>query len=36
VIDTGFAVEVEEVRTYAPPAPEAPLETQLFLLARRS
>jgi SAM-dependent methyltransferase len=36
VIDTGFAVEVEEVRTYAPPAPEAPPETQLFLLARRS
>jgi SAM-dependent methyltransferase len=35
VTDAGFAVEMEDVRSYAPPIPEAPPETQLFLLARR-
>jgi hypothetical protein len=36
VTEAGFAIEIEDVRSYAPPTPEAPLETQLFLLARRS
>jgi hypothetical protein len=27
---------VEDVRSYDPPAPDAPPETQLFLLARRT
>jgi hypothetical protein len=35
VTGAGFAVEMEDVRSYAPPIPEAPPETQLFLLARR-
>jgi SAM-dependent methyltransferase len=34
--DAGFAVEVEDAQSYAPPAPDAPPETQLFLLARRA
>jgi hypothetical protein len=34
--EAGFAVEVEDVRSYAPPTPEAPPETQLFVLARRT
>lgn len=32
----GYIVEVEDVRTYAPAAPDAPTETQLFILARRT
>jgi hypothetical protein len=36
VTDAGFAIEMEDVRSYAPPTPEAPPETQLFLLARRT
>jgi hypothetical protein len=36
VTDAGFTVEMEDVRSYAPPTPEAPPETQLFLLARRA
>jgi SAM-dependent methyltransferase len=36
VTAAGFAVEDEDVRSYAPPAPDAPPETQLFLLASRS
>jgi ubiquinone/menaquinone biosynthesis C-methylase UbiE len=35
VQDAGFTVEIEDVRSYAPATPEAPEETQLFLLARR-
>jgi ubiquinone/menaquinone biosynthesis C-methylase UbiE len=35
VTDAGFAIEIEDVRSYAPPTPEAPPETQLFLLAQR-
>lgn len=35
ILDAGYAVETEDARTYAPAAPEAPEETQLFLLARR-
>lgn len=35
VDEAGFTVEIEDARTYAPTAPEAPEETQLFLLARR-
>jgi SAM-dependent methyltransferase len=35
ITDAGYTVEIEDVRTYAPAAPEAPEETQLFLLARR-
>jgi hypothetical protein len=34
--DAGYAVEAEDARTYAPAAPEAPEETQLFVLARRA
>jgi ubiquinone/menaquinone biosynthesis C-methylase UbiE len=34
--DAGFRVEVEDARSYAPAAPEAAAEVQLFLLARRS
>jgi ubiquinone/menaquinone biosynthesis C-methylase UbiE len=33
--DIGFTVEVEDVRSYAPPAPDVPPETQLFILAHR-
>ena len=33
--DAGFTVEVEDVRSYLPPAPDAPPETQLFILAHR-
>jgi SAM-dependent methyltransferase len=33
--DIGFTVEVEDARSYAPSAPDAPAETQLFILARR-
>lgn len=33
--DAGFAVQVEDARSYAPPAPDAPRETQLLLLAHR-
>ena len=36
VTAAGFAVEDEDVRSYDPPAPDAPPETQLFLLARRT
>jgi SAM-dependent methyltransferase len=36
VTAAGFAVEDEDVRSYEPPAPDAPAETQLFLLARRA
>ena len=36
VTAAGFAVEDEDVRSYEPPAPDAPPETQLFLLARRA
>ncbi|MGC9666016.1 class I SAM-dependent methyltransferase [Planosporangium sp. 12N6] len=32
---TGFTVDTEEVRSFAPAAPQAPPEVQLFLLARR-
>jgi ubiquinone/menaquinone biosynthesis C-methylase UbiE len=35
VTGAGFAVVMEDVRSYAPPIPEAPPETQLFLLAQR-
>ena len=31
----GFDIADEDVRSYAPPAPDAPPETQLFLLASR-
>jgi hypothetical protein len=30
--DAGFVIELEDVRSYAAPTPEAPPETQLFLL----
>jgi trans-aconitate methyltransferase len=33
--DAGFTVEVEDVRSYLPPAPDVPPETQLFILAHR-
>lgn len=33
--DIGFTVEVENARSYVPPAPHAPPETQLFILAHR-
>jgi len=33
--DAGFTVDVEDVRSYLPPAPDAPPETQLFLIAHR-
>jgi hypothetical protein len=36
VTEAGFAIELEDVRSYAPPTPEAPPETQLFLLAQRT
>jgi SAM-dependent methyltransferase len=36
VTDAGFAIELEDVRSYAPPTPEVPPETQLFVLARRT
>ena len=32
----GFSIETEESRSYQPPAPDVPPETQLFVLARRS
>ena len=35
VDDAGFTVEVEDARSYLPPAPDAPPETQLFILAHR-
>lgn len=35
ILDAGFTVEIEDARAYAPAVPEAPEETQLFLLARR-
>jgi hypothetical protein len=34
--EAGFAIELEDVRSYAPPTPEAPPETQLFLLAKHT
>lgn len=34
--DAGFTVRIEDARTYAPAAPAAPEETQLFVLAQRS
>jgi SAM-dependent methyltransferase len=36
VTDAGFTVEVQDARSYRPPLPDAPPETQLFLLARRT
>jgi hypothetical protein len=36
VTAAGFAIEMEDVRSYAPPTPEVPPETQLFVLARRT
>jgi hypothetical protein len=36
VTEAGFAIELEDVRSYAPPTPEAPPETQLFLLAKHT
>jgi SAM-dependent methyltransferase len=36
VTDASFAVEHEDERSYAPPAPDAPPETQLFVLAHRA
>jgi SAM-dependent methyltransferase len=33
--DSGFTVEVEDARSYAPPAPDTPPETQLFIVAHR-
>ena len=36
VTEAGFSVETEDVREYAPAAPTAPPEVQLFLLARRT
>ena len=36
VTAAGFAVEDEDIRSYHLPAPDAPPETQVFLLARRS
>jgi ubiquinone/menaquinone biosynthesis C-methylase UbiE len=35
VAEAGFTVDTEDVRSYAPPVPEAPAEVQLVLLARR-
>lgn len=35
LVDAGFYVEHEDVRSYQPATPEAPPEVQLFLLARR-
>jgi predicted TPR repeat methyltransferase len=35
VAGAGFTVEIEQSRTYTPPTPEAPPETQLFVLAHR-
>jgi SAM-dependent methyltransferase len=35
VRDAGFAVDTEDVHSYAPPVPEAPPEVHVFLLARR-
>jgi hypothetical protein len=32
--EAGFAIELEDVRSYAPPTPEAPPETRLFLLTQ--
>ena len=34
--DAGFTVDVEDVRSYLPPAPDASPETQMFLVARRN
>jgi hypothetical protein len=34
VTEAGFAIKIEDVRSSAPPTPEAPPETQLFLLTR--
>jgi hypothetical protein len=36
VTGAGFVIEDEDVRSYDPPAPDAPPETQLFLLASRT
>ncbi len=36
VTDAGFAIEMEDARSYAPPTPEAPPETERFLLAQRT
>lgn len=36
ITDAGFAVEVEDVRSYRSPSPDVAPETQLFLIARRS
>lgn len=36
VTDAGFAIQLEDVRSYAPPTPEVPQENQLFVLARRT
>jgi SAM-dependent methyltransferase len=36
VTGAGFTIEDEDVRSYAPPAPDVPPETQLFVLAGRS
>jgi hypothetical protein len=36
VTDAGFAIQLEDVRSYAPPTPEVPPENQLFVLARRT
>jgi ubiquinone/menaquinone biosynthesis C-methylase UbiE len=33
--DAGFTVDVEDTRSYVPPAPDAPPEVQLFLIAHR-
>jgi len=35
VTAAGFTVDWEDARDYAPPSPEVPPETQLFVLARR-
>ena len=35
LVDAGFTVETEEVRSYAPATPEAHPEIQQFLMARR-
>jgi ubiquinone/menaquinone biosynthesis C-methylase UbiE len=34
--DAGFTVDVEDTRSYVPPAPDAPPEVQLFLVAHRA
>jgi ubiquinone/menaquinone biosynthesis C-methylase UbiE len=35
VEDVGFTVQIEDARSYLPPAPGVPPETQLFVLAHR-